>query len=128
MNEMDMEIDALFSVVSLESQPYTFRREKQERLKFKEKLLISYSYSYPYSYQFVNFTVEVIGASHGSGSLNLPNHPVSSNIPPSPSQRITAVQSRLSTEVTLDDNTIRISVPASPKHQAGTSGCVFHSK
>lgn len=40
MNEMDMEIDALFSMVSLESQPYTFRREKQERLKFKEKLLI----------------------------------------------------------------------------------------
>lgn len=40
MNEMDMEIDALFSMVSLESQPYIFRREKQERLKFKEKLLI----------------------------------------------------------------------------------------
>lgn len=123
MNEMDMEIDALFSMVSLESQPYTFRREKQERLKFKEKLLIP-----PCSYQFVNFTVEVIGASHGSGSLNLPNYPVSSNIPPNPSQRITAVQSRLSTEVTLDDNIIRISVPASPKHQAGTSGCVFRSK
>lgn len=123
MNEMDMEIDALFSMVSLESQPYTFRREKQERLKFKEKLLIL-----PYSYQFVNFSVEVIEASHGSGSLNLPNHPVSSNIPPNPSQRITAVQSRLSTEVTLDDNIIRISVPASPKHQAGTSGCVFRSK
>lgn len=122
MNEMDIKIDALFSMVSLESQPYTFSREKQERLKFKEKPLIL-----PYSYQFVNFTVEVIGASHGSGSLNLPPA-VSSNTPPNPSQRITAVQSRLSTEVTLDDNIIRISVPTSPKHQTGTSGCVFHTK
>lgn len=54
--------------------------------------------------------------SYGNGSLNLPPA-VPSNISPNPSQRITAEQSRLSTEVTLDDNIIRISVPTSPRHQ-----------
>lgn len=122
MNEMDMEIDALFSIFFGEPTLHVQKGETGEA-EIQGKAINS-----PCSYQFVNFTVEVIGASHGSGSLNLPNYPVSSNIPPNPSQRITAVQSRLSTEVTLDDNTIRISVPASPKHQAGTSGCVFRSK
>lgn len=78
MNEMDIEIDVLFSVAALESQPYTFRREKQERLKFKGKPLIL-----PYSYQFVNFTVELIGVSHGNGSLHLPPA-LPSNIPLNP--------------------------------------------
>lgn len=82
MNEMDMENDALFSVVSLENQPYTFRRKKQERLKFKEKQLIL-----PCSYQFVNFTET------GSESLNLPPG-VSSNIPLDPENHSSTEQTQ----------------------------------
>lgn len=67
MNEMDIETGTLFSMAALESQPHTFRKEKQERLKFKEKPLIL-----PYSYQFIHFPAELIGVSHGNGSLHLP--------------------------------------------------------
>lgn len=109
---MDIKIDALLSVVSLGSQLYTFRREEQERQKFKERQLILQC-----SYQFVNFTVELIGVSHGSGSLN-PPPAVSSNLPLDP-------ENHSSTEVTPDDNIIRVSVPTSPRHQAYTSGCVL---
>lgn len=79
MDEMDIKTDALLSEVSLESQPYIFRREKQERLKLKEKQLIL-----PCSYQFVNFTVELIGLSHGTGSQSITcciKHPSQSREP-----------------------------------------------
>lgn len=112
---MDIETDALFSMAALENHPYTFRREKQERLKCKEKPFIL-----PCSYQFVNFPAELIGVSHGSGSLHL--HLLSPQTSPS-MQRATAEQGRLSTEVTLDDNIIRMAVPASPRHQADPRVC-----